>query len=420
MWLRNRVFDMLRHRAGNNLPLRLALWDGTALDFGPAPLVTLKLASPRVLRLFLTGNMGKLGEAYVRGDLLVEGRLQDVLQVGMALADRIGRSPLIRRAAALAAKRPRRHARKRDVAAISYHYDVSNDFYALWLDQNMIYSCALFETGNETLEAAQERKLEHICRKLRLAPGETLLDIGCGWGGLLRWAAHHHGVHGVGVTLSHQQYEYAQRQVEAEGLAGQIEIRLQDYREIPGDALFDKIVSVGMYEHVGLANLPRYFGAIARLLKPGGAFLNHGISAGDPNGQAQGPPGGEFIDRFVFPGGELPHVSRALYEASRAGLEIADFEDLRPHYPLTLLAWVGRLEAARDQAIAAAGIERYRIWRIYMAGMAAAFDRGWLTVGQMLAYKPGLSGMAQRPRTRGYQYEIGTPSLTTRLDWGDL
>lgn len=420
MRLRDRFLAMLRRRAGGALPLRLTLWDGTAHDFGPSPLITLQLGSPRVLRWFLTGNMGRLGEAYVRGDLLVEGRLQDVLQVGITLAEQIGRSPLVRRAAALAARRPGRHARRRDAAAIRYHYDVSNDFYALWLDRHMVYSCALFETGDESLDVAQERKLEHICRKLRLAPGETLLDIGCGWGGLLRWAARHHGVRGVGVTLSHQQHEYAQRRVEEEGLAGQVEIRLQDYREIPGEALFDKVVSVGMYEHVGSANLPLYFGIIARLLRPGGALLNHGISAGDPNGQAQGPPGGEFIDRFVFPGGELPHVSRALYEASRAGLEVVDFEDLRPHYPLTLLAWVRRLEAESDRAISAAGIERYRIWRMYMAGMAVAFDRGWLTVGQTLAYKAGPAGMARRPWTRAYQHGAGSASLTGPLDWGAL
>ena len=261
-------------------------------------------------------------------------------------------------------------------------------------------------------------QLDHICRKLRLAPGETLLDIGCGWGGLLRWAARHYGVRGVGVTLSHEQHEHARHQADAEGLAGQIEFRLQDYREIPGEALFDKVVSVGMYEHVGLANLPRYFDVVARLLKPGGAFLNHGISAGDPDGQAQGPPGGEFIDRFVFPGGELPHVSRALYLASKAGLEVV-VEDLR--LPLTLLAWVRRLEARRDEAIRAAGIERFRIWRMYMAGMAVAFDRGWLTVGQMLAYKPGAANMAFRPYTRAHQYLPQSASpLSSSLDWGDL
>lgn len=423
MPMSHRLLHLLRRRAGvDGLPLRLVLWDGAVFDFSPAPaLVTLRLRSARVGKLFLTGDMGRLGEAYINGDLLVEGRLQDVLRVGMALAERIGRSPWVRRAAALAAKLRRRRTRAHDAKAIRYHYDVSNDFFALWLDQRMIYSCAMFGAADESLETAQERKLENICRKLQLAPGETLLDVGCGWGGLLLWAARHHGVRGVGVTLSRQQLDYARRQAEAEGFTGQLEFRLQDYRDVPGESVFDKAVSIGMYEHVGIANLPRYFGSVMRLLKPGGAFLNHGISAGDANGQAQGPPGGEFIDRYVFPGGELPHVSKAVYEMSRAGLEVVDFENLRPHYPLTLLAWVRRLDAQRDAAVAAAGIERYRIWRMYMAGMAIAFDRGWLSVGQILAYKPARFGMAFRPWSRAYQY--GTPGaapLTGPLDWGNL
>ncbi len=419
---RERVLAFLRRRLSDPpLPLRIAFWDGTAFDFAPSPAVTIAIRSPRVLRGVLTGNIGRLGEAYVEGDIVVDGRLQDVLRVGVELAERIGRTPAARRLAPLLKLFRRRHSRRRDAANVSYHYDVSNAFYALWLDRNMVYSCAYYATGAEDLDTAQERKLDHLCRKLRLEPGQRLLDIGCGWGGLLRWAASRYGVSGVGITLSEQQFQYARDSIAAAGLADRIEIRLQDYRDLPEAARFDRVVSVGMYEHVGLANLPAYFGVIARVLKPGGVALNHGITVSDRDGQAGGPPGGEFIDRYVFPGGELPHVSRVLYEIAGSGLEIADVEDLRPHYPPTLLHWVRRLEARREQAIAIAGDRNYRIWRMYMAGMAYAFDRGLLSVAQVLAFKPEAGRLARRPWTRRYQHEPEAPvALTGDLDWGDL
>lgn len=420
MSLRNRFLSKLRDSlAPDPPPLRISFWDGEIFDFAPKPGVTIALRSKRLVRFFMTGNMGRLARAYVEGDIEVEGRLQDTLHIGITLAERLGKSPLLRRLARLAVRR--RHSKARDAAAVRYHYDVSNAFYRLWLDRNMVYSCAYFETGEEDLDTAQEQKLDHLCRKLRLEPGDRLLDIGCGWGGLLCWAAAHYRIEGVGITLSDQQFAYARDRVAAAGLAGQIEIRQQDYREVPGEALYDKIVSVGMYEHVGIANLPLYFASIARLLRPGGLALNHGITAADRDGEVRGPPGGEFIDRLVFPGGEVPHISRVLYEIAGAGLEILDMEDLRPHYPLTLLHWVRRLEAERERAIAAAGVERYRIWRMYMAGMAHAFDRGWLSVCQVLAQKRPADGPAPRPLTRRYQYtETAQPPLSTGLDWGDL
>ncbi len=419
MTFRERVLSRIVRHLGDPAPsLRIVFWDGAAVSFVPAPSVTITLRSRRLGRMLLAGNIDGLADAYVCGDLSVDGRLNDVLHVGIGIAERLGRSGLVRTVAKLLRGRPRRHAKRRDAAAIAHHYDVSNDFYALWLDQRMIYSCAYFRTGKEDLDAAQTQKLAHICRKLRLQPGESLLDIGCGWGGLPIWAAQNHDVKCVGVTLSRQQYELANQHVRAAGLEDHVEIRLQDYRDIPETGSFDKVVSVGMYEHVGIANLPLYFATIARLLKPGGAALNHGITASDRDSHPRGPPGGGFIDRYVFPGGELPHISRVLYEVAGAGLEIVDVEDLRPHYPPTLLHWVRRLEANRERAVGAAGERHYRIWRMYMAGMAYAFDRGLLGVAQVLACKPSRDGMARRPWTRAYQYGADGPvPLAGGLDW---
>ncbi len=418
--LRARALGFLRARlGGDGLPLRLVFWDGERFDFSPAPRVTITLHSKRLMRLLLRGDFGRLGDAYVAGELGVEGPIEEVLQIGIVLAERVGRSPAAARLAKLARLLPRRHSRRSDARDITYHYDVGNAFYRLWLDEAMIYSCAYFRDGSEDIDTAQQQKLDHICRKLMLKPGERLLDIGCGWGGLLRFAVRRYGVRGTGITLSREQHDYARSAVTADGLDDCIEIRLADYRDFAAESGFDKIVSVGMYEHVGLANLPLYFATVRRLLRPGGAFLNHGIYATDAAGRAQGPPGGEFINRYVFPGGAVPHISRAMYEIARAGFEFADAEDLRPHYARTLTHWVQRLEARREEAIAAAGAERYRIWRVYLAGMAQAFDRGWLSVAQILAFRPAADGAVARPWTRDYQYravpQAGDIPLSGRL-----
>lgn len=412
---------LLRGAIGDDLPLRVVFSDGRAVDFGPAPIVTIRLSHKRLERWLLTGNFARLGDAYADGTLAVDGRLQDILRVGIALTERIARImprfPLAQWLARLLS----RHSRAGDAAAIRHHYDVSNAFYALWLDRHMVYSCAYFHNGAEDLDTAQEHKLDHVCRKLRLAPGERLLDIGCGWGGLVRWAARHYGVDAVGVTLSPSQADEARARVARDGLADRVEIRLQDYRDIPGQAGFDKIASIGMVEHVGLVNLPVYFGTISRLLRPGGLLLNHGIATADPAGRGRPIAGGDFMERHVFPGGELAHLSRIACEMANQQLELLDVESLRPHYARTLLHWVRRLEARRDAAIACAGERRYRIWRLYMAGCAYGFDQGWITVYQVLAEKPGPSGAGTRPWTRAHQYRSDqAPIRIGPLDWGEL
>ncbi|HEX8960502.1 MAG TPA: cyclopropane-fatty-acyl-phospholipid synthase family protein, partial [Geobacteraceae bacterium] len=293
-----------------------------------------------------------------------------------------------------------RHSKKRDSQAVTYHYNISNDFYQLWLDERMVYSCAYFASPDEPLDAAQERKLDYICRKLRLKKGERLLDIGCGWGGLVMHAARDYGVDAHGVTLSRPQAELAGERVRAAGLADRCRVEVLDYRELDGAESYDKIVSVGMFEHVGKVRLAEYFSRAFRLLRTGGAFLNHGIAAG------QGYISDDdtsFIDHFVFPDGELLPIGTTLHAAEASGFEVRDLESLREHYALTLRHWVKRLEAAQAQAIAATSEATYRVWRLYMAGSAHSFDCGRDNLYQTLLVKPN-RGKSGQPLTRADWY----------------
>jgi cyclopropane-fatty-acyl-phospholipid synthase len=291
----------------------------------------------------------------------------------------------------------RKHSRKADRRAISFHYDVSDEFYRLWLDEQMVYSCAYFEHPGDTLEEAQRAKLEHICRKLRLKPGERLLDIGCGWGALVRWAAKNHGVHAHGITLSENQYRHNQSLIREEGLEGLVTVELLDYRDVPGESVFDKIVSVGMFEHVGIKNLPLYFRTAHRLLKPGGLFLNHGITHDEPGWRKTMST--EFINRYVFPDGELDTVSNVLRVVEQEGFEIHDVEGLRPHYALTLRTWVRRLESRKEEALQHVSESVFRVWRLYMAACAIEFEGGGVGVHQILASKRD-GGLWPVPLTR--------------------
>lgn len=386
------------------------LWNGTTHVIGQAiPAFTIVLRDPAVLRKLVLGrNPIEIADAYFRGLLDFEGELYAALQLknyfkGLELSLR-ERAALLRDALRLPAhpwsaagavsalgRFGHRHSRQSDREAISFHYDVSNGFYRLWLDEQMVYSCAIFESPEQTLEQAQRNKLDHICRKLRLSPGERFLDIGCGWGALVCWAARNYGVRAHGITLSRNQLEYARARIAAEGLQDRVTVELRDYRDLQGEAVYDKAASVGMFEHVGLANLPVYNATVHRVLRPGGLFLNHGITH-DEEGWNRKSVDTEFINRYVFPDGELDMVSNVQRGMEQGGFEIHDVEGLRPHYALTLREWVRRLEAARAQAIAEVGETRYRIWRLYMAACALEFEDGGTGIYQILASRRGAPG----------------------------
>jgi cyclopropane-fatty-acyl-phospholipid synthase len=294
----------------------------------------------------------------------------------------------------------RTHSKGRDREAVSFHYDLSNDFYQLWLDRAMVYSCAYFQSPDDTVETAQQQKLDYICRKLRLKAGERLLDIGCGWGGLIMHAAKNYGAQATGITLSQQQLELAQERIREAGLASRCEVRLLDYRDAHQLGQFDKLVSVGMIEHVGESALPEYFRCAFELLKPGGVFLNHGIGRA---GNRPKPAEKTFTDVYVFPDGELIPISNTLGHAEQASFEIRDVENLREHYFLTLVQWLRRLESNEEQAKKLVGELKYRIWRLYLAGSAHYFQSGKLDLYQSLLVKTA-SGRCGIPLTRADWY----------------
>jgi cyclopropane-fatty-acyl-phospholipid synthase len=412
-------------------PFVVRLWEGTELAGERGAYLVLR--HPGTLRRMLTPPIAlSLGEAFIYGDFDIEGDIFAIFPAMVALSSSafsLGElSSLLRQARFLPRSRQERsssrgparlrgplHSRSRDQEAIRYHYDVGNAFYGLWLDRYRQYSCAYFEDGTEELDTAQERKLEHICRKLRLKSGEQLLDIGCGWGGLVLYATREYGVQAVGVTLSEKQAEYARECLAGAGLGERARVELRDYRDVEAQS-FDKIVSVGMFEHVGRAELPRYFAHAYRLLWPGGLFLNHGISR---RATPESPSAvssswhryvrerilgkGLFTQRYVFPDSELMPVSAVNLAAEQAGLEVRDVENLREHYALTLRQWVRRLEAWRAEAVQQVGDVTYRVWRLYMAGAAQGFEQGRLSVNQTLLPNPD-GGSSNLPLTRSDLY----------------
>lgn len=378
------------------IPLRIRIAGAEEFDLGPDPQVTLTVRDPDLLEIMSHPDLNSLAAAYIENRIDLDGPIMQVVEI----ADRL--TAALPPDEGLQLQQRHAHDRQSDADAIAYHYDLSNDFYRLWLDTDMVYSCAYFETGKEDLAEAQLAKMRHLCRKLRLKKGERLLDVGCGWGGLARLAAREFGVDVFGITLSEQQLAMAHERIKAEKLQSRIQLELMDYRDLPDDGRFDKIVSVGMFEHVGHANLPVYFQKLHDALKPGGLMMNHGITArfSDERQQLAGHGGGEFIDRYVFPHGEIPALGLALTALGNTGLEVVDVESLRRHYARTLEFWSSRLERNLLAAQNMIPEKSLRIWRLYLAGCAYAFRRGWVNLHQILAVKPYADGHHDLPWSR--------------------
>jgi cyclopropane-fatty-acyl-phospholipid synthase len=395
------------------------LWDGTIWKpkhLGEQPRCTLVLQHPGALRkMFLPPTDRNLGEAYIFNDFDVEGDIEDFVLLMVHLFEqhwglmerlRFGQRLLglpntgQPRSAALPMKpRGRVHSKERDRRSTNYHYDRSNDFYALWLDQRMIYSCAYFATPDDDLDTAQNAKLDYICRKLRLKPGERLLDIGCGWGGLVMHAAQHYGVQADGITLSARQVEFASERIKKAGLEERCRVDLRDYREASKPQAYDKLVSVGMAEHLGEALLPTYFKSAWGLLRPGGVFLHHYI------GFHSSMPvlGLGFIHSYVFPDCELIPIGTTLGAAEAAGFGVRDVENLKEHYAYTARHWIRRLETHAVEAKKVAGETTYRIWRLYLAMGAYGFSVGPDQLYQVLLVKPD-GGRSRLPLRRDDWY----------------
>ncbi len=414
-----RIAFVIEKLLGAPSPLRIRAWDGS--EAGPRGVPTLVVRSRRAIRRLLwhPNELG-LARAWVAGEIDLEGDLEAAIasleHFGRDLTGRrhltaLERAEVYRAAVLLGAVGPApapppeeasldgsRHSKSRDRAAVKHHYDVGNEFYELVLGPSMVYSCAYWAAPDDpdyTLEDAQRDKLDLICRKLGLRPGMRLLDVGCGWGALVIHAAREYDVQAVGITLSDEQAEYARKQAVAAGLTDEVEIRVQDWRDVD-DGPFDAIASVGMAEHVGAEKWPKYARQLHDLLVPGGRLLNHQIV------RRPGPrrTGRSFIDAYVFPDGELLPLGDVVSAVEKAGLEVRDVENLREHYARTLRQWVANLESSWHRAIELAGAGRARVWRLYMTGSALSFDAGRIGVAQVLAVRPDGDGRSAMPMTR--------------------
>jgi len=418
-------------------PFDVKFWDGS-IDRGsnPRPPFTMVLTRPASLRrMLLPPNELSIVESYISGDVEIEGNMEAASNLGEMIGDRL-RSPLaVARLVGLvvglpgtadddlanvrfperAKKLGPRHTPVRDAAAIHFHYDVGNAFYKLFLDRRMVYSCAYFRSQEDSLDVAQVAKLDLICRKLRLKPGERFLDVGSGWGGLVMHAAEHYGVDATGITLSPNQADLANERISEAGLADRCRVAIRDYRTLTAADNFDKIASVGMIEHVGLTHLPVYFESVYRALKPGGLFLNHGIvSLGEARPRSMNERifrkfwrADAFIDTYVFPDGKLTATDDVIAAAEGVGFEVRDVESLREHYAMTLRHWVRSLEEKSGEAIELVGNHTFRVWRLYMSASANAFTKAAINIIQTLLAKPDAQGHSNIPLTRDDLYADG-------------
>lgn len=392
------------------VPVQLVLPDGTRLGAGD-PKVGFTLKTLRSVSHLVRGRIGQLGEDYVEGRVDITGNMRDLMAAAAAI---LTESPVDNSQPGWLSELGRkatsvmRHTMDRDARQIQFHYDLSDDFYGLWQDPRRVYSCAYYRDSGMTLAQAQEAKLDHICRKLRLHEGERFLDIGAGWGGLLLWAAENYGVDATGITLSKNQHAHVNRLIEEKGLQNRVRMVLLDYRQLEETRPFDKIASVGMFEHVGRAQLTGYFSKIRRLLRPGGLVMNHGITSGGTYNAQLGSGMGDFIEKYIFPGGELVHVSKVLETLSDGGLEAVDVENLRPHYARTLWAWSDGLEEKLDEAYRILpdeqGAKSIRAYRLYLAGCAMAFEQGWISLNQVLCQRQGVFDESQLDEPPGQAY----------------
>ena len=408
----NKALTSLISHKLQHLSLPLCIQLDTGDCFGPsnAP-VCLHIHRLSALKHLAQGHIGKLANDIVEGRADLHGNMHDVMAIATEL---LAKSPVQAHNTWWAhffkySHTLGHHSLPQDAAHIRFHYDVSDDFYALWLDPRRIYSCAYYRNEHMDLAAAQAAKLDLICRKLYLQADEQVLDIGCGWGGFLIYAAEQYGIWGTGITLSHNQYAYAQALIAQKGLQERITLHLCDYRQFKAPHLFDKIASIGMFEHVGRTNMTAYFQTLHSFIKPGGLILNHGITAGGTRNKQLGNGMGDFIEKYIFPGGELLHISDVLHHVADANLEAVDIENLRPHYAKTLWAWSDSLEAALpdaqsalEQNLPAAQAQQVlKAYRLYLAGCAMSFEQAWISLHQLLVSSP--NGDVNHGRLRGAQ-----------------